>query len=138
MWVKLIQFKTKNPVIIPLHKEVKRILEKYNGSLPDVISNQKFNDYIKEACQLAGITDTVKFKEEKGGKVEIVNREKYKMVSAHSGRRTFATLQYLAGVPVPTIMKITGHRSVKTFLTYLKLDNMEHAEQMAKKWSEHE
>ena len=137
-YIKLIQFKTKNPVIIPLHKEVKRVLDKYNGNLPDAISNQKFNDYLKEACQEAGITNTVQFKEEKGGKVEIVTRPKYEMVSAHTGRRTFATLQYLAGVPVPTIMQITGHRSVKTFLTYLKLDTMEYAEQMAKKWSEHE
>ena len=43
--------KTSKNVVIPLHTIVKSILEKHNYDLPKVISNQKFNEYIKEVAQ---------------------------------------------------------------------------------------
>ncbi|HTO15202.1 MAG TPA: site-specific integrase [Edaphocola sp.] len=131
-FIHVIQYKTKQPVVIPIDTEIKRILDKYNGSTPEAISNQKFNEYIKEACRIAGITESIQFPEEKGGKVTFMTKEKYLLITAHTGRRTYATRQYLAGKPIPSIMKVTGHKSVKTFLGYLKLDAAEHGKLMAK------
>ena len=41
--------KTKNSVIVPIHRYIKEIMKKYEGktenSLPPSISNQKMNDY---------------------------------------------------------------------------------------------
>ena len=42
------QTKTGNPVVIPIHQVVKRIIQKHNGELPRAITNQKFNEYLKE------------------------------------------------------------------------------------------
>ena len=51
--------KTAFPVIIPLHPQVKQILNKRNGKFPRKISDQNFNTYIKELCQNAGFNEEV-------------------------------------------------------------------------------
>lgn len=50
--------KTGYEVIIPLHPQVKGILEK-RGSLLRNISDQKFNVHFKKVCQLVGIVKEV-------------------------------------------------------------------------------
>ena len=47
------QQKTGKLMTIPLHKKVKTILEKNNGEFPNRISDQRYNDYIKEVCKIA-------------------------------------------------------------------------------------
>ena len=51
--------KTAARVVIPLNPTVLTILEKYDGVPPRVMSNQKFNQYLKELGQLAGLTTPV-------------------------------------------------------------------------------
>ena len=46
------QTKTKDPIVIPIHPVVRRILEKYDNHLPKSISNQKANQYLKEIGKL--------------------------------------------------------------------------------------
>jgi len=53
--VKLTQQKTNKEVIIPMYKGVQTIVSRYPdlGRLLPKFSNQKLNDYIKEACEIA-------------------------------------------------------------------------------------
>jgi hypothetical protein len=37
---------------------------------------------------------------------------------------------YLKGIPVPTIMSISSHKTEKNFYKYIKADGMEHAKMM--------
>src|SRR5690606_6005738 len=46
--------KTGIGVIIPIHPMVQTILDKRNGNLPRTISDQRYNDYIKDVTKLAG------------------------------------------------------------------------------------
>ena len=62
------QQKTNEFVTIPLHPVFLRIWEKYNGNLPGNISNQKFNDNLKDVCREAGLTEHVMKSITKGGK----------------------------------------------------------------------
>ena len=81
--------------------------------------------------QLAGIDKNVIVTEYKGGKNKRTDtvKMKYELIGTHTARRTFATNMYLAGdVPVHSIMKITGHRSEKSFLQYIVLENKEHTD----------
>jgi len=39
---------------------------------------------------------------------------------------------YLRGIPTPTIMAISGHRTEKNFYKYIKADVIEHAMMMMK------
>lgn len=122
--------KTGTIVDIPLHTVVKSILEKHNYNLPDVISNQKFNKYIKEVCTLASIDEAVFMDETKGSLKITKSIKKCDLVSAHTARRSFATNAFLGGVPPIQIMKITGHKTEKAFMSYIKISSKENAKKL--------
>lgn len=126
--------KTGNIVPIPLHWMTKELLEKYEYNLPVAISNQKFNDYIKEVCKKAEIKDVVTKGITKGGKREKGNYIKHELVSSHTARRSFATNLYNSGFPTISIMALTGHKTEKTFLGYIKITPQEHARNLEKHW----
>lgn len=130
-FIRMEQFKTQGRVVIPCHPVVSAILTKHNNQLPRSISNQKMNDYLKELCQLAGITSKETKGITKAGKRQIQTHEKWELVSTHTGRRSFATNMYLMGIPTLTIMKITGHRTEKAFMKYIKVSEDQHAQVMA-------
>lgn len=92
--------KTRKNFTIPLLKEPLEILEKYNGKLP-VISNVKYNEYLKLVAQAAGID---------------------KPLSTHWARHTGATLLLNEGIDMRIVSKICGHSSTKiTEQVYAKL-----------------
>ncbi|PRY08866.1 site-specific recombinase XerD [Pontibacter ummariensis] len=122
--------KTGGVVVIPVHKFVKQIYDKYFGVLPTSISNQKMNDYIKEVAELAKIEDKVLISITKGGKREQSSHLKHELISTHTARRSFATNLYLADVPAITIMKITGHKTEKAFMKYIRLSQEENADKL--------
>jgi integrase len=123
--------KTDEEVIIPLHPIAKSIIEKYNGT-PRMISNQKFNKYIKEVCRIVGITELTSITRTCGGKKKKILKPKCEFVSSHSARRSFATNAYKAGVPTLAIMAITGHRTERVFLRYIRVSKEEHANIISK------
>lgn len=134
--IRLEQIKTLDKVVIPCHPIVNAILAKYSGNLPRAISNQKMNDYVKEVCKLAGLTETTTKGITKAGVRLLQNFEKWELVSVHTARRSFATNMYQLGVPTVTIMRITGHRTEKAFLTYIKLSEDEHAQIIQAYWNQ--
>lgn len=125
------QKKTGNLIFVPFNKSIEQILVKNNGDFPRKISDQKYNKYIKEVCQLANITQLVegskivKLKDKNIYRKKEGKYPKYQLISSHTGRRTFATLNYLKGVKSYAIMEVTGHKSISTFENYLKMKNEE-------------
>jgi len=142
---KLLRFKqkkTKKDVVLPILGDVQQVLDKRKGSFPNKISDQKYNDYIKEVCQLAGITEIIH-----GGKTVNVGTEeepahrkkkgmypKYELVTSHIGRRSFAT-NYYGKIPTPLLISATGHSSEKQFLEYIKRDPIDNALMLAEMFS---
>jgi integrase len=123
--------KTGAPVIIPIHWVVKEILDK-GFDLSDKISDVKLNKQVKVLCRYAGITDPVTLsKFEKGNRIDVV-KPKYEWVTTHTARRSGATNMYKAGIPTLSIMKITGHKTEKAFLKYIKVTQEENAEILSK------
>lgn len=119
--------KTDKKVTLPLHPIVLEILEKHEYELPKIISNQKFNEYIKEVVKLAEIDEGILVEEVKGKLKSKRLEPKCNLVSAHTARRSFATNAFLAGVPPIQIMKLTGHKSESSFLKYIKVSDEENA-----------
>ncbi len=130
------QKKTNTAVTIPLHPVVNEILQKYNYNMPEAISNQKFNDYIKDACKLAKIDTLESFTRTVGGKLITETKPKYELISSHTCRRSFCTNMYLRGLDSLMIRSISGHKTEKSFLKYIKVSQQQHAEMMAEKWKE--
>lgn len=104
---------------IPVHHYIYSIYDKYGG-FPPPVHHTRLNLNIKAICQAAGITEMVCVSRWRGGKQEELYVEKYKLISSHTARRSFATNMYLRGVPVGYIMRITGHRAESTCLKYIK------------------
>lgn len=81
-------------------KPAMEVLEKYNYKLP-IISNVKYNQYLKVCAQMAGID---------------------KPVSSHWARHTGATILLNEGVSMEVVAKVLGHASTKmTREVYAKL-----------------
>lgn len=138
-------YKTGCEVVIPIHEQVKAILNKRNGEFPRRLSDQKFNDYIKIVSQKAGITEIVKGAKmdkmiiEKDGKQKTIYRKKtgefpkYELVSSHICRRSFAS-NLFGKLSSSVIMSLTGHKTENQFNKYIKITSKEHAETLQKHW----
>jgi hypothetical protein len=57
------------------------------------------------------------------------------MLTTHTARRSFATNEFLEGTPTLTIMAITGHKTEKAFLKYIKLSSADHAKLLKERWA---
>jgi integrase len=115
--------------VIPIDGTVTAILRKYNNQLPQAVSNQKFNDYIKEVsarCESLQGIELLSYV--KGGKDIKESVERWKMVSTHTARRSFCSNAYERGTPVNSIMAISGHKTEKAFLAYIKTSKRKQAE----------
>lgn len=132
--IKIRMQKTGDSVTIPVHEKVAAILEKYDGNIPQAISNQKMNAYLKELGALAGFTDTIEISKMIGGMRVKSVLKKYEMISTHTCRRSFATNLFKAGCPTIIIMKITGHKSEAAFMRYIKITNEQSAELLQEFW----
>jgi hypothetical protein len=66
-----------------------------------MLSNQKYNSYLKEIGDISGIT---------------------KNLTTHVGRRTFASVAINHDVPAETIIKIIGHKNFKHLHLYAKVN----------------
>ena len=112
--------KTGEPVYIPLHWQVKAILDKYNG-LPPLISDQRLNIYLKKLCEKAGfsqmVKDTRQGRNKPEGSGEFV--PKHELITTHTARRSCATNMYVAGFDIYFIQGVLGHNKIETTIKYL-------------------
>jgi site-specific recombinase XerD len=131
--ITIIQQKTDVKVVIPVCHKITELLKKYRGT--DLNITTKFNEYLRDIACRAGIKDEITISKTVAGKRVNKTVEKWNLVSSHTGRRSFATNAYIIGCPSITIRKITGHKSEVSFIRYIKLSEIEHAEKMKKFWN---
>lgn len=93
------------------------VLKKYDYKLP-TLSNQKFNDYLKEVGEKAEIDSQVRIIRFSGVKEIETIQSKYKYMSSHMARRTFVTIMLEKGVPITMVQKITQHSDLRTLIKY--------------------
>ena len=123
-YIAIRQQKTNEQLTLPLLKAVKTILVKYSYKLPK-ISNVKFNEYIKEVAKLCETLN----KQYNGDNKKV----RWQMISSHTARRTFVTLNYGKGVDLDTLKLGTGHKQTKTLQTYIKMNDKQKADLLRSK-----
>ncbi len=103
--------KTGIPEIVPIFPPALRILDKYKHCSPlspikkllPVPTNQKVNAYLKELADICNIQTKITF---------------------HIARHTFASTVTLDnGIPIDSVSKMLGHRSIKTTQIYAKVSS---------------
>ncbi|KKX49192.1 site-specific integrase [Sphingobacterium sp. IITKGP-BTPF85] len=118
LWISTHRQKTDTASKIPLLDTAKEILEKYadhpksnhEDVLLPILTNQKMNAYLKEIADLCGIN---------------------KVLTFHCARHTFATTITLSnGVPIESVSKMLGHKSIKTTQHYAKITDRKVANDM--------
>lgn len=99
IFIKKCRVKTGISYLTVLIDEAVEIIRRYDFELP-VLSNQKYNSYLKEIADLCGIT---------------------KPMHTHIGRHTFATYMLNKGVSIEVVAKMLGHSNIKQTQHYSKL-----------------
>lgn len=91
--------KTNEAFVTLLFPEAEKILDEFEYKLP-VISNQKYNDYLKLIKAGVGLK---------------------KRLTTHVARHTFATMLINKGVPLESVSKAMGHSSIRQTTHYAQL-----------------
>jgi len=124
---KIKTMKTDMELEIPILPQTMKILDIYGGadslSLPESISNQKMNEYLKEIGQKVESLQVPFIKDRTTAGLKIsTNKMKWEYLSTHAARRSFASNMYERGISVPFIMSITGHKTEQEFYKYIQID----------------
>lgn len=125
-YIEIYQKKTNTKCLIPLRPEAMTILERYDYTLPKTFE-QKVNKDIKDVGQLSGIIETINVQRDRGGLKVETSTKKCSEICTHTARRSGCTNMYLAGIPTLKIMKISGHKSEREFLKYIRVSQEETA-----------
>lgn len=148
--IRLVQKKTRNEVKIPImNSNLRAICEKYAYNLPsvvDVILNRYIKDILKrlsETVPSLGKMVTTKLtmkqkKLEEDGKLVVERNDKgevimprYNCVTTHTARRSGITNMYLTHkYTIVQMMHVSGHKTQKTFMDYIKLSSDEIADEI--------
>lgn len=143
-FIVLTQQKTKKLVQIPIHEEVEVILKKRNGNFPPTFAKKAesnsaiYDRLLKDVCFFAKINTRTE-----GNLIDPETKKygtgyhpKWKLVSSHIGRRSFATNFYARKeYPTPLLMAVTGHSTETMFLEYIGKKPMDYAIQLAEIWA---
>jgi len=114
-------------VVIPVLPQLQSILERLDYKIPKSYSEQRMNDYIKDALQTAEIDRMVETKISKSGKIEIDQQPIYSQITNHSARYTFINIMLNDfDIPAIELVKITG-QTLKTLSGYERGDKKKNA-----------
>ena len=116
--------KTKTPLITPLNEIALNILQKYarNKKPLPIISNQKYNKYLTEVCELAELNEEIEIIRFKGAEKIVNIYPKWQLVTAHTSRKSFASMLIAKQVPYQVIMTLGGWSDFKSFQRYIKIE----------------
>ncbi len=133
---KIVTEKTNCSLSVPFNDYSMAIIKKYerekypyNLALP-VISNQKMNDYLKDALELCGFNTPVKYTFYRGGTRYEEIHPKWEVLGTHGGRRTFICNALAKGISPSVIMKITGHANYAAMKPYIEITDTTKREAM--------
>ena len=99
-WIKMNREKTSKPLMIPLLPKALYVISKYQSEekLLPIISNQRFNSYLKEIADIVGLK---------------------KNLTHHIARKTFAsTVLLFNDVPMEIVSELLGHSKISTTQDY--------------------
>lgn len=131
--IELKQQKTGKLVAVPLLPEALQIIE---SGLPYKISLARFNEYIKDVCEIAEINEpiTAKIKVTSRNPMKVETLPKYNFITSHVCRRSFAT-NFYGDIPTSILMNVTGHGTEGVFLKYIGKTTYDNAFQMLEYFS---
>jgi site-specific recombinase XerD len=119
--------KTEESIRVPLVDPAKALLEKYKDSgevhpIP-LVSQQKYNQYLKVIGRRAGLSEKVIQHHYKGREKTESILPKWKLLTSQVGRKTFLSLAVFLEIPLETVSRITDLKPEKLKAYYDILDS---------------
>ena len=126
----IVQQKTGNKCFVPINslsidsRITFAILEKYNYRAPYTGDINNYNTYLHELLHDIGedFMDEVYIDNKINGVIMRETKYRYQLISSHSARRSFATINTMRNIPRNKILRATGHSSEKAFARYICYD----------------
>lgn len=132
-------WKVKKSIRLLLNDYSASVLKKYlqhgSGRIFPKISNQKYNQAIKEMAQACGFDQAMEKVLYAGSKRKVSKHYKYDLLTSHSARHTYAILSIRKGIPITTLKELLGHNDLKTTLAYLKTEQSDMNNAVEKYWN---
>lgn len=127
----IVQQKTGNKCHVPINtlsidsRITFAILEKYNYHAPYTGDINNYNTYLHQLLYDIGedFLDEVYIDNKINGIITRETKHRYQLISSHSARRSFATINTLRNIPRNKILRATGHSSEKAFNRYICYDD---------------
>ena len=120
--ISLIEKKTAEKTEIPLSATAKGIIDKYQENhmyaFPRVHA-KAYVKHIRTIGKMAGIDTPIQHIEFIGMKRIMNTYPKWQLLGSHTARKTFVTTALSVGVPVTTVMSMSGHNSFNTMKRYI-------------------
>lgn len=133
--------KTDDKLRIALNEHAQKIIDKYAWYKGDTIfpvpSNQKLNDYLKEAAKLAGLDREITQVYFKGNTRHEDTYKFWEQISCHDARRTFVCCSLALGIPPSVVMSCTGHSDYESMKPYIEVADETQKLEMDK-WNTHQ
>ena len=99
------------------------VIDFMKNDFPKSVTSQTFNRRLKELCRLSGIDEEVNgYVMTESGRNKLESGPKYRFITSHDFRRSFATNSFYKNIPVTIIMGITGHKKESTFYDYINYE----------------
>jgi len=113
---------TEESIRVPLVDLAQAILEKYKDTedsnpIP-VVSQQKYNEYLKEIGKRAELNEQHTQIHYKGRERIKITLPKWQLLSSHVGRLTFTSLAVFLDIPLEAVSKITGFKNDSVKASY--------------------
>lgn len=89
---------------VPVHRDIMEMI--HENRFPHIISNQKYNNYVKDLCSAVGI-------------------QKDLSIASHTIRRSFCTNKFNQGHSFTEIMHYSGHKTENKLRIYIRTENMD-------------
>ena len=121
----ILQKKSGVKVNCPITIELREIMARYNNQPPPKLSDQKINKYLKLIGRKLNMNEDILCHDTKGGVKRTYTRPKWEMLESHTARRSFCTNYYLKRMSIQDIMHISGHKTEKEFLKYIRITSDE-------------
>ena len=126
----IVQQKTGNKCFVPINnlsidaRITFAILEKYDYYAPYTGDINNYNTSLHQLLHHIGedFLDEVHIDNKINGVITRETKQRYQLISSHSARRTFATINTLRNIPRSKILRATGHSSERAFVRYICYD----------------
>lgn len=128
---KIVQQKTGNKAVVDIDKmaldpkATYKILEKYDYRFPYVTQTRIYDTHIHQLMRHIGEEFSDEFRQESKfmGVIQNESKPKSELITSHTARRTFVTLNVLRGYREYDIRRATGHSDSRSFHKYICLED---------------